>query len=1320
MACINDIGNYQRCQQAVQLVCSKAVPCIKNTLQIWHNRIKETLLPCTTPQVCSKVIGKPKLQKSCNACIDWGKALECAVYRPSSTGSLPWSNVDSTQLYAHPIEAAKIFVLRLQQGVVDVDDFDSTSLIMIMMKFSEFHQGDMAKYDTIKKVSDIRNHLSHMKTNENLELEDTKTDMFFEDLCDFVTCLSQMHAQHLPQTTAQEVLNTLGEIRMDAFDIDLCRQELIRKYEDERGKVTLFPFDVDSAVDIDDVFVDLALLQESAKPAEVEEVLLQAYDELFSLKKNKGKDKRVLRVLLKGEAGSGKTTLVGKIAFDWAQGIKANRNPSLGKFDLLFSLKMRDFDQDMSLVDAIFDQLLPSDSKVSRRGLERHIVENAEKVAVILDGADEFSGRIEKSPQGNLVMDVVCNKMLCNSCVVVTSRPHKVRTVSVFSQYSHVRVIGFGESSILEFIGKFFQVKTFKSGKEVHEHESVKSEFKDKEEALAHDIKEMEAPLEVEAPIRENEESNFECSISETNTSERKKSVDAFITTIFRSCDLHPMSFVPVILTMLCLLWGEAQTLPTRFTTLFQEMFHYFIQRWYEKSDDCTDSEEFEKGILWHLGEVALKCMFEGRLYFTAGELNNAVILDQSRSIGFIKEETKRSKLRLVKQYSFFHLSFQEFCSAVYWTSLADLSDVKFMDYLSRVNSDNVESFEYVLLFCCGLSTVAASHILSHLVDIRSSDVTDGKHCEFDLSNKNSWKLGLRFLYESQCPSLVEVLTKWFQCKEIKITIILNGHNIPLERQVSFHYFIDCFEEHILSAGKKGLYSEVSTTMKHLQAKKDMFKDFFLRSGPVMIKTRTHEVKMIIDVLLKYAKHSANLKIKSEDYLDKTAFMTASVIRGLKSSFGTLHLIFASHNADFCMIWWQEEDRQWYLKVARKSLYSLGEYISRLNFGNRLHIANICQSPFDISPLLMGLVQVNEIKTIPSPVPGKVKRIFHTAQPSLIRELETNCVFTADSFYFFARNSSNLERLKLLPPPPPISSVYQSEDPQFLSLFGYICFFSSVKEFMSLLVPKLNSLTTLHLYFGGQSLEGTELQIVQFLSSLQDLALQNAAKDLPYWKSVFKKLGRTQMLLRKLCLMGNNLGGRKVESTIADFVHILPNMTHLQEINLSSTNLGPRDIELLSTGLASCSNLNSLNLSNNSIRLKEMHILSQSFHELSQLNVLDISDNPLRDLGLLALCNCFSKQGFQLQHLLLNNCGLSSTGLLVLSLSFQFLSGLSRMEIAQNKDVGPDGVKWMFENIGCLKNLVDLHLDGIQFDASKCDERLRSVIRKQQYTNWNS
>ena len=113
---------------------------------------------------------------------------------------------------------------------------------------------------------------------------------------------------------------------------------------------------------------------------------------------------------------------------------------------------MRYFDKDMSLVDVIFDQLLPSDSKVSRKGLGRYLSENADKVAVVFDGADEFNGKIEKSKHGNhgnLVVDVVCNKMLCNRCVITTRRPHRVISVKEFSRYTHVVVDGFSEESVL-------------------------------------------------------------------------------------------------------------------------------------------------------------------------------------------------------------------------------------------------------------------------------------------------------------------------------------------------------------------------------------------------------------------------------------------------------------------------------------------------------------------------------------------------------------------------------------------------------------------------------------------------------------------------------------------------------------------------------------------------------------------------------------------------------------------------------------------------------------------------------------------------------
>ncbi len=154
MANNDTADNYARCHQAVQLVCAAAIPCIQSVLTNWHNSVKQKLTACKTPQTCPTK-GKPKTGRgSCSSCVDWSKELEAVVYPPNLSGSLPWANLNPTLLHTDPMEAAKVFVLRLQPGVVysDVGDFDAASLIMIMMKFVEFHRGDVTLHAKIKKV----------------------------------------------------------------------------------------------------------------------------------------------------------------------------------------------------------------------------------------------------------------------------------------------------------------------------------------------------------------------------------------------------------------------------------------------------------------------------------------------------------------------------------------------------------------------------------------------------------------------------------------------------------------------------------------------------------------------------------------------------------------------------------------------------------------------------------------------------------------------------------------------------------------------------------------------------------------------------------------------------------------------------------------------------------------------------------------------------------------------------------------------------------------------------------------------------------------
>ena len=81
---------------------------------------------------------------------------------PNKTPNLPqWANVNPTILHRDPVEVAKAFVLRLPQGQSygSIGDFDSASVLMIMMRFEQFHHGDHAKYGLIKKVSGLISYL---------------------------------------------------------------------------------------------------------------------------------------------------------------------------------------------------------------------------------------------------------------------------------------------------------------------------------------------------------------------------------------------------------------------------------------------------------------------------------------------------------------------------------------------------------------------------------------------------------------------------------------------------------------------------------------------------------------------------------------------------------------------------------------------------------------------------------------------------------------------------------------------------------------------------------------------------------------------------------------------------------------------------------------------------------------------------------------------------------------------------------------------------------------------------------------------------------
>ena len=150
--------NFVKVLQALQHVCEKASPSIYKIVNIWHSYQKLSKKQCSQPQVCSKVKGKPKPNTSCPECVKWGRVIETVHY--ARAPSITWTNINTSLLHGSAIEVCNGFALNLPSGQrpTQMCDYDTASILKIMMGFGEYHQNNQGTqnypdpYLTIRKV----------------------------------------------------------------------------------------------------------------------------------------------------------------------------------------------------------------------------------------------------------------------------------------------------------------------------------------------------------------------------------------------------------------------------------------------------------------------------------------------------------------------------------------------------------------------------------------------------------------------------------------------------------------------------------------------------------------------------------------------------------------------------------------------------------------------------------------------------------------------------------------------------------------------------------------------------------------------------------------------------------------------------------------------------------------------------------------------------------------------------------------------------------------------------------------------------------------
>ena len=120
-------------------------------------------------------------------------------------------------------------------------------------------------------------------------------------------------------------------------------------------------------------------------------------------------------MLVYGRPGIGKSTFCKKAAYDWSKALRE----ILMNFHIVLLIKLRDVCDLKNIRDVLrASNLLTSDGAISVDSLYDYIINNQDKVLLILDGYDEYSCAGKHSP----IRDIWDGKLLRDCHVIVTTR----------------------------------------------------------------------------------------------------------------------------------------------------------------------------------------------------------------------------------------------------------------------------------------------------------------------------------------------------------------------------------------------------------------------------------------------------------------------------------------------------------------------------------------------------------------------------------------------------------------------------------------------------------------------------------------------------------------------------------------------------------------------------------------------------------------------------------------------------------------------------------------------------------------------------------
>ena len=425
------------------------------------------------------------------------------------------------------------------------------------------------------------------------------------------------------------------------MNVEKC-QEKLKSYYDTFSKVKIVPWDESSSIEINEIYTPLNWVRDHRKPSGVTQEKLEDYTDMF-----KGKH---TRMLVYGRPGIGKSTFCKKAAYDWSKTLKE----ILKNFSILLLIKLRDVCDVGNIRDVLrASKLLASDGPISVDSLYDYIINNQDKVLLILDGYDEYSFAEEHSP----ILAIWKGEQLRDCHVIVTTRQlacDKLRGPS------HVQLEIQGFKSLE-------RIKTF--ARKFLADEQDPNEF-------MHYLEEKDLVDMAEIPLL----LLMLCSLWEEKRHEGLPKSRADIFTQF-------------IQTMLDHKGGSHQSMPFRKVT-------------------STEAKE----DLSNLGKAAFEALLQDG-YVRCSELpdNISRSFQKLREVGLF-QIVNLTSLNPEKGAYFIHKSVQEFLAAWHIKEEVLSIKGESTPSLSKVESfEKIDKMDEVLKFACELSTEAACAVFHHV-----------------------------------------------------------------------------------------------------------------------------------------------------------------------------------------------------------------------------------------------------------------------------------------------------------------------------------------------------------------------------------------------------------------------------------------------------------------------------------------------------------------------------------------------------------------------------------------------------------------------------